>query len=143
MVMSGMRITLAFLFMSLCAINVMSFVSQRVRRVTAGVWGGDHLQMNVGRRGASAQLEFDCASGQITVPLTFDRSGRFSLDGTFTRRRGGPIRRNEQPDIRPARYEGSVNGKTITLTITLTETNESVGTYTLYLGRAGKLRRCL
>lgn len=111
------------------------------RAVSAGKWGGEQIEMVVGRGGT--RIEYDCGGGTIDGPLRPDRAGRFSAKGTLVVGHGGPARIDEQPDSRPARYTGRVTGKTMTLTVTLAGTGESVGTFTLRHGRDGRLRRCL
>ena len=115
--------------------------SRKPQRVAVGTWGGQHVRMEVAA--SSATLEYDCANGTITGPLTIDRRGRFSWRGTHTREHGGPIRVDEKTNSRPARYTGSTDGKKITLTVTLTDTNETVGTYTLVRGQQGRVFKCL
>ena len=115
--------------------------SRKPQRLATGTWGGQHVVMEV--TASSATLEYDCANGAITGPLTVDRRGRFSWRGTHTREHGGPIRADEKSNTRPARYTGSTDGKKITLTVTLTDTNETVGTYTLVRGRQGRVFKCL
>ena len=115
--------------------------SRKPQRLAAGTWGGQHLRMEV--TDGSATLEYDCANGTIAGPLTIDRRGRFSWRGTHTREHGGPIRVDEKKDSRPARYTGSTNGKKMTLTVTLTDTNETLGTYTLVHGQLGRVFKCL
>ena len=48
----------------------------------ANIWGGEHIEMEVTRDGAT--LEFDCATGTIAEPLPVHSQGRFSVKGTFT-----------------------------------------------------------
>ena len=115
--------------------------SCKPQRVAVGTWGGSHLRMEV--TDGSATLEYDCANGTITGPPTIDRRGRFTWRGTHTREHGGPIRVDEKTNNRPARYTGSTDGKKITLTVTLTDTNEALGTYTLVRGQQGRVLKCL
>src|SRR6266487_5167816 len=61
--------------------------AQAGKGIGAGVWGGDHIRMEVSGNGAT--LEFDCAHGNISGPLTLDRLGRFQAKGSFTREHGG------------------------------------------------------
>jgi hypothetical protein len=110
-------------------------------RVQTGVWGGEHLALTVTESGA--HLEFDCASGDVTEPLTVDRDGRLGVDGVYVRGHGGPIRSGEEPERKPARYSGRIEGNTMTLDVTLTDSKESVGTFTLTHGAQPRLRRCL
>lgn len=118
-------------------------VSQPTKREgVAGVatWGGEHVRLTEREGGAS--LEFDCASGEITRPLRPDAEGRFDLPGTFTRKSPGPRRVGLTPAARPARYSGRVEGQTMTLTVTLAETDQPPDTYTLTRGSVGRLGKC-
>ncbi len=115
--------------------------AQSARGVGAGVWGGNHIRMEVSGNGAT--LEFDCAHGKISGPLTLDRLGRFQAKGTFSREHGGPIRENEDAATQPAKYSGAIKDKTMMLSITLTNSSESVGTFTLRQGSVGRLVKCL
>ena len=109
-------------------------------RVEAGTWGGQHIQLTV--RADGAGIEYDCANGTVTGALELDAEGRFDLRGTHTREHGGPVRVDEEPESHPARYEGRVSGRTMTLSVTLTDTNERVGNFTLTLGREGRIFKC-
>lgn len=115
--------------------------TEKIDRVASGVWGGQHIRMQVTESGA--RIEYDCAHGTIEQPLALDDAGRFEWTGTHVRERGGPVRREDKPDKRPARYTGQVNGKTMTLTVTLTDTDNTLDTYTLTQGDNGLIRKCL
>ena len=118
-------------------------VSQPTKREgSAGLstWGGEHVRLTEREGGAS--LEFDCAGGEITRPLRPDAEGRFDLPGTFTRKSPGARRVGLTPAARPARYSGRVEGQTMTLTVTLAETDQPPETYTLTRGGAGRLGKC-
>jgi hypothetical protein len=106
-----------------------------------GTWGGEHLNLNVTATGA--RLEFDCAQGTIDQAITLDAHNAFNVSGTYTQEHGGPIRIDEQPNGRPARYTGRVEGERLTLTITLADTQKSLGTYTLVHGQTARIFRCL
>jgi hypothetical protein len=108
--------------------------------VASGTWGGRGIALAVTNTGAHA--EFDCASGDITKPLTVDSNGRLAVDGVFVRERPGPIREGEESDRKPARYSGRVDGETMTLMVTLTEANQTIGTYTLRHGAAPRVTKC-
>jgi len=112
-----------------------------LRTIPVSGWGGDHLRLLLTE--TEGTLEYDCAHGTIDEPFVVDSAGRFVLTGTHTREHGGPIRRDEKPDDHPARYTGATDGKKMTLSVTLTDSNESVGTFTLTRGRAGRVVRCL
>jgi hypothetical protein len=106
--------------------------------VATGAWGGEHIALQVSEKGAD--VEFDCAHGQVTQPITLDRHGDFNVAGTFTPEHGGPVRRDENTPSASARYSGRVDGDTMSLTITLGK--EKVGIYTLVRGSRPSLTKC-
>ena len=89
--------------------------TQNMKRIPAGVWGGQHINIQVGEK--SATIEYDCASGVIDGPLVVDSNGDFNLRGTHRAERGGPIRADDDRKGQPATYSGSVKGNTMTLTL--------------------------
>lgn len=110
-------------------------------RLVAGVWGGQHIRMEVTDDGA--QIEFDCAHSTMDEPVVLDHHGRFEVKGKFTREHGGPVRSERAPNSSPVRYIGQVEGQTMTLTIRHDETGESFGDYTLTQGSQGRLMKCM
>lgn len=110
-------------------------------RVDAGAWGGDHIRLDVTADGATT--EYDCAHGTIDEPLVLDRNSRFSVAGTHTFEHGGPVRLDEPPNRHPARYDGRLSGDTLQLTVTVTDTQQGTGTFTVTRGVAPRLVKCL
>ena len=110
------------------------------QRKISGQWGGQGISMEVTDSGAT--LDFDCASGTITEPITVDGAGKFSAKGRFARQRPGPTREDDNNEGQPASYSGVVDGENLTLTITLTKNSEKVGDFTLAHGKMGRIRRC-
>jgi len=102
--------------------------------VSAGTWAGD-AAVTVTANGA--HFEFPCASGDVTQPLLADSKGDFSIDGTYIRE-GGPGFTSQ-----PARYSGHIDNQTMTLTVTLTQTNQKVGTFTVKFGGSGSFAKCV
>lgn len=109
-----------------------------MQRISTGVWGGDHVRLEVGSK--SASIEYDCAHGAIEGPLTVDANGRFNLRGTHTPERGGPVRSDETPRSLPATFAGSISGDKMTLTLKLKDTEDE--TFTLEKGKEGNLFKC-
>jgi hypothetical protein len=105
-----------------------------------GTWGGQGLTITIGA--ASAILSFDCAHGTIDQPFVTDQKGAFDLAGTFVQEHPGPIRPGDS-DTHPARYTGTSDGKTMTFTVTETDTGLALGKFTLTLGSAGRVFKCL
>lgn len=108
--------------------------------VTPGDWGGEHIGLSVAQSGAI--LEYDCASGTIDQPLVATE-GRFTAFGTHIREHGGPIREGESADKHPARYEGRIDGQTMTLDVTLTVSGEKLGSFKLVRGQSPRVFKCL
>ena len=118
-------------------------------RMLKGLWGGQHIALHV--TDAGARVEYDCGRGTIDSPIRPDGAGRFDLRGTHIEERGGPVR---APDIReengegpvaagrPARYKGRVREGQMTLTVTLADTGEDLGTFSLAHGREPEIVRC-
>lgn len=114
---------------------------RKPRRIAAGDWGGQHIQMHVENN--SATIEYDCARGTISGPLTIDSRGRFTLSGTHTRLHGGPVRADESDKSEAVHYTGWTDGRKMKLTIKSDGTGEDLGTYDLVRGRKGRVVRCL
>ena len=106
-----------------------------------GQWGAQGVSMEV--TGSGATLEFDCANGSISEAIVLDGSGKFAVKGFFATEHPGPIREGEDTSGQPATYTGSVDGQTLTLTIALTGTGKTIGTFTLTSGKVGRIRKCL
>ena len=111
---------------------------QKMRRISKGMWGGEHISMKVGAK--SATIEYDCAHGVIDGPLAIDADGHFSLHGTHHMERGGPIRAGAIAKGQPATYTGSIDGKTMTLALKIGDGEAE--TFTLEKGKEGKLVKC-
>jgi hypothetical protein len=113
--------------------------AQKTHRIATGVWGGQHINIDVGSR--SAKVEYDCAHGEIAGPLVIDGVGKFQLRGTFTPEHGGPVRADETQRAQPATYSGEIKGNTMTLTLKVSGSDETE-TFTLERGKAGELFKC-
>ena len=106
-----------------------------------GDWGGDHAGLIA--TPDSGTLEYDCAAGRITEGLRPLGDGSFTASGTHTPGHGGPIRIDEVLPRRPARYTGRIDGDHLTLTVVMTDSAVTVGTFDLYRGRSPHVFKCL
>jgi hypothetical protein len=109
--------------------------------IAASEWGGEHVGLTVSATGGT--LEYDCASGTIDQPILAATDGSFSAIGTHTRGHGGPSMIGEIPDRHPARYDGWTDGETMRLSVTLTDTGDKLGSFTLVRGQSPRVFRCL
>jgi hypothetical protein len=114
---------------------------RRKQRIPGGQWGGQHIRMDVGAN--SATIEYDCANGSITGPLSLDSKGRFTWRGTHMTEHGGPVRSDETANQHPATYTGWIKDDTMTLTVKLPDKNQTIGTFSLTHGRAGRVFKCM
>jgi hypothetical protein len=131
-------------FVSLCAVLAASAgcsTGVAPPALVLGDWGGDHAGLVA--TPDSGTLEYDCAAGRITEPIHPLSDGSIFVIGTHTPGHGGPIRIDEVLPKRPARYTGRVNGDQLTLTVVMTDSNVTVGTFDLYRGRAPHVFKCL
>jgi hypothetical protein len=108
--------------------------------VPAGAWGGEHIALQVTAAGAT--VEFDCAHGTIDSQLTLDSAGRFDVPGTITPERGGPTRADEPAQSQPARYSGSLKESTLTLTVQMRDSNDTIGVFTLKQNSNPRIFKC-
>jgi hypothetical protein len=115
--------------------------SGRMDNVLTGMWGGQHIRLEVSSSGAS--IEYDCAHGTIDQPMTLDSKGYFDVRGTHVTERAGPVREGERSDALAARYTGRIQGETMIITVVLSDSRENAGTFTLGYGKTPRLRKCL
>jgi hypothetical protein len=113
----------------------------RIRRVPDGVWGGEHMGLWVEKE--RARIEYDCGRGTIDEPLVLDRRGHFNVRGTHHKEHGGPVRIDEQKAGQPARYTGVLVAQTLTITVTLTDTQKPIGTFRLTHNQEPRIVKCL
>ena len=109
-------------------------------RIATGVWGGEHVLLTV--KDSGANIEFDCAHGRVEEPMVLDDTRHFDARGVFVRERGGPVRKDEVEDAKPARYKGTVEGDAMTLTVT-PEGGGDLGPFSLTKGSRARLVKCL
>ena len=102
-------------------------------------WGGQHIGLVITVTGGT--VEYDCAEGEILEPIRVV-GGKFSALGLHYLGIGGPVG-TDRVHPRPARYEGNVKDDVMTMTVTLTDTQEKVGTYTLERGASPHVVKCL
>ena len=128
-------------FPALLILGATACLAPEVPSLVAGEWGGEHLGLTATETGAN--LEFDCAAGTIGEPIRPDDSGDFSVTGVQFPGHGGPIQVGETIESHPARYDGTVRGDQMTLTVTLTDSDTSLGSFTLIQDGIPNVTKCL
>ena len=106
-----------------------------------GPWGGQHAVMVLTATGGT--MEYDCAAGTISNDWTVSPDGIFAATGQHMPGHGGPVRIDEDTVRRPARYQGTIRGSTMTLTVVLTDSATVLGVFSLTRGQAGSVFKCL
>jgi hypothetical protein len=104
-----------------------------------GRWGGPHaaIAFNV-----VADVQFDCASGSIDVPVYPAKDGTFQVKGTYREGAPGPIRVGQIFRSQAATYSGTALEGVMTLNVEL-EDGTALGPFNLTLGGQPQLTRCL
>ena len=112
----------------------------RTKGLPVGLWGGEHISMEVTEQGAT--IEYDCAHAAINQRIALDQRGRFDVSGMQVQERGGPVRQGEQLTSYSVRFAGQVNGKRMKLSVRNSVSKSLVGVFTLVYGDEPKLRKC-
>ena len=113
-----------------------SSLHQPLQPVLVGTWGGDNAGLIAGD--SSAHVHIGCTVGNIDQPLLASPSGQFDVPGLYNIT-AFPVYRG--PD-HPARFSGRIVGRTMSLTVTLTDTAVSLGPVRLTLGMEPKMGPC-
>ena len=109
-------------------------------KVPESIWGANGIRLAVEEN--AVKIEYDCADGEIEQELKVDEQGNFTANGVHIRQKAGPIREDSPPPRQPARYQGKVSGDKMTLKVTLTETGEVIGSFTLERGKTPRMHHC-
>lgn len=106
-----------------------------------GIWGGQHIGLTISDTGAN--LAYDCAHGTIDGQIHLDQAGRFSVTGIHIIGQPGPTTPGATINSHPARYDGQVQQDSLSLTVTLTDTGQNVGTFLLTRNGTAQVFACV
>jgi hypothetical protein len=134
------RLVLLGMLFSACCLAPVAFSGFRGQPLPEGSWGGEHIRMDV--KAELTKIEFDCAHATISSKILIDPRGRFVVKGTYFEERGGPVRQGDEGPSYPVQFRGTVKGKDMKLTVTRTDTQELLGTFSLTHGREPELVKC-
>ncbi len=123
---------------SCCLLALAAVAADVPRRLPAGQWGGEHVELLVDEQ--RSRFEFDCAHGEVRGPFLLAEDGSFDLAGTLTPE-GGPTRQGEERKL-PARYRGSVTGDVVRLQVQLEDSHDVPAELELRRDKPARLRKC-
>jgi hypothetical protein len=106
-----------------------------INGVVVGTWGGDDSGLIADD--SSAHTHIGCTYGNVKGPVTLV-DGRFDVEGTYNIT-AHPV---DLGILHPARFSGTVFGKLMTLTVSLTDTAVTLGPVELVLGREPRMGIC-
>jgi len=112
-----------------------------VKALPNGVWGGEHIRMDVNDGGAD--IEFDCARGSISQRLVLDARGRFKLQGTYKVETPAPAAADggSSGSGVTVTYTGILNGSSLRLEVSI-EGQDTPRIFDLSQGDQGHLAKC-
>jgi hypothetical protein len=111
------------------------------KAVPNGVWGGEHIRMEVNDSGAD--IEFDCARGSISQRLELDDKGHFNVQGVYMAETPAPaaVDGGLTASGVKATYTGTLSGSSLRLEV-FVEGQDMPRTFDLVQGDQGHLAKC-
>ena len=103
-----------------------------------GSWGGQEASLVLTSSGGT--LSYACGAGTIDSAWTLSGAGQFVASGQHFFG-GGPVPPQGHPP-HPARYSGQVQGDVLTLTVTLSDLNQTFGPFHLVRGGPTVVEQC-
>ena len=109
--------------------------------VPHGVWGGNHIRMEVYDSGAD--IEFDCARGSIPQRLQLDDEGRFKAPGIYIAQTPAPaaVDGGSPSSGVNATYTGILSGLSLRLQVFI-DGQDTPRIFDLVHGDQGHLAKC-
>lgn len=101
-----------------------------------GTWGGDDAGLIA--TDTSAHVHIGCTLGDTKGRIVVDLDGHFSISGTYNVD-AYPVDRGI---LHPALFSGLITGRSMSLTVVLTDTHQQLGPVTLTLGKEPKMGVC-
>jgi hypothetical protein len=101
-----------------------------------GMFGGDNAGLMADD--TSAHVHIGCTYGDIHEPIVLDLNSRFDVSGEQNIN-AYPI---SLGILHPARFTGSIDGRTMTLTVTLTDTAVTLGPVSMTFEKEPNLGPC-
>lgn len=124
---------------TLALVAIAAACSSPTAPVAVGTWGGPEASLVLTRAGGN--LSYSCGAGTIDSAWTISDDGQFLASGEHFFG-GGPVPpQGREPH--PARYSGTIKGNALTLTVTLSDLDLTLGPYRLLRGGPIAVELCL
>ena len=104
--------------------------------VVAGTWGGENAGLIA--TDTTVHVHIGCTLGDVSGRLHLDADGYFEGTGLYNVD-AYPVDRGI---LHPARYTGRVTGRTMILTVALTDTTRQLGPVLLTYGKEPRMQVC-
>lgn len=102
----------------------------------SGTWGGNNAGLLADD--TTAHIHIGCTNGDVSAPIVLDMSGRFDVVGVHNIT-AHPV---DLGIFHPARITGTVEGRTMTLKVTLTDTAVTLGPVSLTFEKEPSMGPC-
>ena len=103
-----------------------------------GTFGGDNAGLMAYDTGAHVHI--GCTSGDMHQPIVLDLNSRFDVPGEYDPVVSPIVR--DPPPLHPAIFSGSISGRTMTLTVTLTDTAVTLGPVSMTFEKQPNMGPC-
>jgi len=104
--------------------------------VVAGTWGGENAGLIA--TDSTVHVHIGCTLGDVSGPLHLDAEGNFEATGLYN----VDVYPVDRGILHPARYTGRVTGRTMMLTVALTDTTRQLGPVLLTYGKEPRMQAC-
>ena len=101
-----------------------------------GTWGG--VDAGLIATDSTTHVHIGCTKGDVTSIIHADSGGHFDVPGLYNVN-AYPV---DLGILHPARFAGQITGRTMVLTVTLTDTTRTLGPVTLTYGRTPQMGMC-
>ena len=128
--------TRAFAILGLVSIGACSAGPDAPIGDVTGTWGG--VDAGLIATDSTTHVHIGCTKGDVTGIIHADAGGRFDVTGLYNVN-AYPV---DLGILHPARFTGQISGRTMALTVTLTDTTRTLGPVTLTYGRTPQMGMC-
>ena len=108
--------------------------------ISPSVWGAQGINLTISDKGAN--VEYDCAVGEIKEKILIDAQGNFSVTGSYTPLSGGPVHIDKPDPVHSVRFEGKIDDNKMTLKVISLNEEEVFQKNILEKDKWGRIFQC-